>query len=184
MNDTLGADYEKLAKYCEDFLEKTGLDIRGKKVLDLGCREFHTFQFFKDNYDAEIIGIDIGLAGHKYARGLSRPSIFCDAHDMSIFNTGYFDAVMSIHVLEHMYDLNKVIGECARILKPEGILYLAVPFPCQNLGKGHWQEITDTDLFNSHFTPYFHVVYSAVTVPGDGKNLRGEGEYFLILKRK
>lgn len=184
MDDHLGADYDKLVKYCDDFIAKTGIDVKGKMILDLGCREFHTFQYFKEKFATEIIGIDVGIEGHDYARGLKRPSIFVDAHDMSLFGDQSFDAILSIHVLEHMYDLDKTIAECARILKPGGFFYIAVPFPCQNLHKGHWQEITDTDWFDSGFAPYFDKIYSAVSAPGDTINLRGEGEYFLVLKRK
>ena len=184
IDDHLGADYDKLVKYCDDFVAKTGIDPVGKNILDLGCREFHPFQYFREKYSIEIIGIDVGTEGHEYARGLKRPSIWCDAHDMSMFNTGFFDAILSIHVLEHMYDLDTAVTESARILKSGGFFYIAVPFPCQNLKKGHWQEITDTNVFDSHFTPYFDIVYSAVSAPGDSINLRGEGEYFLILKKK
>lgn len=184
MDDHLGADYDKLVKYCDDFLVRTHFDPKRKMILDLGCREFHTFQYFKEKYDTEIIGIDVGIEGHNYARSLSRPSIFCDAHDMRLFGNEVFDAILSIHVLEHMYDLDKAVKESARILKPGGIFYIAVPFPCNNLKKGHWQDIHDPDEFNTHFTPFFEIMDFCVTVPGEARNLRGEGEYFLILVKK
>lgn len=183
LHDGLGCSYEKMEKYCDDIVKR--LNIQGQQnILDLGCREFHTFAYFKEKFGFEIIGGDIGIPGHEYARGLSRPSIYVDAHDMSIFNTGYFDVILSIHVLEHMFDLDKVIEECARIIRPGGMFYIAVPFPAHNLGKGHYQDITDENEFYSRFEPYFNKVDMVATVDGDERNIRQEGELFLILERK
>ena len=183
LNDGLGCGYEKMEKYCEDIVKR--LNITGQQnILDIGCREFHTFAYFKLKFGFEIIGGDIGIQGHKYARELARPSIYVDAHDMSIFNTGYFDVLLAIHSLEHMLDLDKVIEESARILRPGGMYYIAVPFPAHNLGKGHFQEITDENEFKARFEPYFNIIECIATVPGDERNIREEGELFLILERK
>lgn len=183
LHDGLGCSYEKMEKYCDDIVERLG--ITGKeKMMDLGCREFHTFTYFKMRFGMEIIGGDIGIQGHQYAREAARPSIYVDAHDMSIFSDGYFDVLISIHALEHMFDLDKVIAESARILKPGGKYYIAVPFPAHNLGKGHFQDITDENQFYSRFEPYFNKLEMIATVPEDGRNIRQEGELFLILERK
>jgi len=183
VNDGLGCDYNKMEKYCNDIVKRLNITSQ-QKILDIGCREFHTFDYFKSKFDLEIIGGDIGLPGHKYARELSRPSIYVDAHDMSIFNTGYFDVLLAIHSLEHMFDLDKVIKEAARIVKSGGMFYIAVPFPAHNLNKGHYQDILDENEFEARFKPYFKTIEMISTIPGDGRNIREESELFLILERK
>ena len=40
---------------------------------------------------------------------------------------GGYDAVIAIDVLEHVFDPFAFVGQCARILKPEGSLFLRVP---------------------------------------------------------
>lgn len=183
LNDGLGCDYNKMEKYCEDIVKRLNIESQ-QNILDIGCREFHTFAYFKSKFGFEIIGGDIGIQGHKYARELGRPSIYVDAHKMDIFNTGYFDVLLAIHSLEHMLNLEVVIEECARILRSGGMFYIAVPFPSHDLHKGHYQEITDENEFSSRFTEYFNIIEKIVTVPGDERNIRGEGELFLILERK
>lgn len=182
IDDTLGCDYEVIEKYCNDMIKRTGIDPKGKKILDLGCREFHTYKYFKDNYDLEITGIDVGKAGHEYAHNLGRPSIYCDAHDMSMFKDETFDVIMSTHVFEHMYDLPKAINECKRILKKGGFLYLAVPCPAKNLEKGHWQDINSLDEFAENFKDW-QIVDAWYALGGDPRNIKGEAEIQMTLRK-
>ncbi len=44
------------------------------------------------------------------------------------FDEGTFDGVISFNVLEHIYDTRFVLDEMFRVLKPNGTLYMAVPF--------------------------------------------------------
>jgi SAM-dependent methyltransferase len=39
-----------------------------------------------------------------------------------------FTEIKAYHILEHLNNVNEVIGECYRILKPNGILYIQVPY--------------------------------------------------------
>lgn len=182
IDDTLGSEYLTIENYCKDLIKITGLTIKDQKILDLGCREFHSYQFFKEAFHLEITGIDVGKDGHEYAHKLGRPSIYCDAHDMSMFEDESFDVVMATHVFEHMFDLTKVIGECKRILKPGGFLYVAVPFPCENLHKGHWQEIKDMETFKENFKEW-EIINEQLSLPGDERNIKGQGEIFICAKK-
>lgn len=44
------------------------------------------------------------------------------------FDDSAFDAVFLTEVLEHVYDTVPFLQECCRVLKPDGELFLAVPF--------------------------------------------------------
>jgi len=50
-----------------------------------------------------------------------------DAKDMKVISDKSFDVVYSCHFLEHVYNPEKVLKECNRILKPSGILFFIVP---------------------------------------------------------
>ncbi|MES2177540.1 MAG: class I SAM-dependent methyltransferase [Gemmatimonadota bacterium] len=43
------------------------------------------------------------------------------------FGTRRFDLITITHVLEHVHDPNTVIDHCVRLLKPDGVLVIAVP---------------------------------------------------------
>ena len=57
----------------------------------------------------------------------SRVDVWGDAAALP-FEDGSFDTVVSFHVLEHTEDPGKVLSEMARVLRPGGIVLLAVPF--------------------------------------------------------
>lgn len=61
-----------------------------------------------------------------------------DMHEMTY--DGEFDAVMAMHVLEHSPFPMLVAALIHRALRPEGILYVAVPKPCAKfcMKFGHW----------------------------------------------
>jgi SAM-dependent methyltransferase len=43
-------------------------------------------------------------------------------------NNSTFDSVVAIEVFEHVRDMKQCIKECARLLKPGGVLYFTMPF--------------------------------------------------------
>jgi len=88
------------------------------KILDVGCADKPYEKWLKDK--KEYIGIDI-TAGPKVDFVIShlKPWPFQD---------DYFDSVICTQVLEHVDNLDKVLGEITRVLKPGGLCIVTVPF--------------------------------------------------------
>lgn len=57
-----------------------------------------------------------------------RPEVVADAERGLPFHAGSVDAVVMMYVLEHVYDYRGTIAEVKRVLRPGGILVMAVPF--------------------------------------------------------
>jgi SAM-dependent methyltransferase len=55
------------------------------------------------------------------------PDVLCDGAALS-FASNSFDAVVCTEVLEHVSDPRRVVSECARVLKPGGVMLITVPF--------------------------------------------------------
>lgn len=55
--------------------------------------------------------------------------LVCDVHDMSQFDDGVADEIYACHILEHInrHKVHSVLKEWIRVLKPGGILRIAVP---------------------------------------------------------
>ncbi len=56
-----------------------------------------------------------------------RTMLVCDGHDLP-FADACFDAVVCQAVLEHVLDPARVVAEMRRVLVPDGLLYVEVPF--------------------------------------------------------
>ncbi|OPX65126.1 MULTISPECIES: class I SAM-dependent methyltransferase [unclassified Methanoregula] len=95
--------YRKLLKYIRPGNNKT--------ILNIGSGPF--------KLEDDIINIDIAA--------YENVNIVADAMYLP-FRTNSIDAVITIVVLEHVPEPERVVDEMHRILKPDGIIYTHVPF--------------------------------------------------------
>ena len=100
------------------------LDLRGMRVLDLGCGNGCYTQELAQRAES-ICGIDLHMP-HLQAFREAIPRVQGSAEHLP-FATESFDAVTMIEVLEHTHCDTKVLAECFRVLKPGGLLVLFVP---------------------------------------------------------
>lgn len=100
-------------------------DWRSKRVLDLGCGGGFMAEALAER-GALVTGIDpaagaIAIAWkHAEARGLAIGYSVGTGESLA-FADRSFDIVVSVDVLEHVADLDRVIAEIARVLKPGGL---------------------------------------------------------------
>jgi SAM-dependent methyltransferase len=95
-------------------------------ILDLGCGDG---QFASVTFDHKIdVGVDpwtgpVRLAGKTGQYGL----VIQGNGDKLPFGEGYFSSAFSNSVLEHIEDLDPVLAEMGRVLKPGSIFVFCVP---------------------------------------------------------
>jgi len=91
----------------------------GGRVLDLGAGpgSFRTIRA-----DLSIVRLDLERP-HSLGPG---SYVLADAARMP-FAPGSFDLVIGNHSLEHFNELEAAVSEVGRVLKPDGVLYVAVP---------------------------------------------------------
>lgn len=93
------------------------------RVLDLGCGNSQYRQDIK-LYANEYIGVDWENSLHDQ----SNVDVFADICDRLPFEDGYADTIVSFQVMEHLPEPDKYLGECFRILRPGGTIFITVPF--------------------------------------------------------
>jgi SAM-dependent methyltransferase len=92
--------------------------VDGKRILDLGCGKGR-FAARLTELGADVVGVDLSAAMLAKATGLARAR--ASARRLP-FADGSFDAVVAIEVLEHVGDVNPVLAEIRRVLRPGGTL--------------------------------------------------------------
>jgi len=95
-------------------------------VLDLGCGDGH---FASRAFENELqVGLDPWWGPLKEAaeRGIYK-SLVCAEGNLTPFPGDYFSSAISNSVLEHIPDLDPVIRETARVLKPGAPFIFCVP---------------------------------------------------------
>lgn len=123
------------------FCARWVLNQKGDKsvrVLDYGCGEGQIVKELR-GFGVEAFGCDIFYEGGDYSR-----SVECELMSAGAikrmdggaipFEDCSFDYVVNNQVMEHVEDLNHVLAEIRRVLKPQGIILSLFP------DKGVWRE--------------------------------------------
>ena len=114
-------------------------DLSGKRVVELGCGTGkNTAALTEAN---EVVALDLSAAMLERARAKVVADhvrfIQLDLTESLPFGGGTFDLAMIDLVLEHIEDVESVLGEVARVLRPGGAVLLLEFHPYrQLLGKG------------------------------------------------
>lgn len=101
------------------------IDWQGKDVLEIGCAGGFMAEALARR-GARVTGIDPATDAVKAARAHARAGGLCIDYDVGIgetlpYKNRSFDAVVCVDVLEHVADLNKVLSEVNRTLRPGGL---------------------------------------------------------------
>lgn len=111
-------------------------DVRGLRIADLGCGTGrHTLPVARAG--AQVTAVDFSMGMMAKARGKpGAETVQFIRHDLSRdlpFASRTFDRVMCCLVLEHIADLDQMIGEMARICRPGGSIVLSDLHPVMRL---------------------------------------------------
>ena len=132
------AGYDVCREYVNNpaFFDMLG-DIRGLRVLDIGCGEGRNTRLFADR-GAAVTGIDVSEAMIAAARDEEQREPRGIAYhvgsgsDRGRFADGAFDAVLSTMVLMDMPDHAGCVREVARVLRAGGTFQFSITHPvCQ-----------------------------------------------------
>lgn len=95
---------------------------RESAVLDLGCA---SGSFPPEATAATVVRLDI-QPGRLQVAETRAARVVADAAHLP-FRDAAFHAVISNHSMEHFVNLGAVLGELARVTRPDGAVYVAVP---------------------------------------------------------
>ncbi len=123
-------------KLCADLLP------RDSRVLDLGCGVGHSFHLLAPR---ESVGLD---ADAQALEGQERETVAGDMRKLP-FDDSTFQAVLSVHSIEHVPDPGRVLEQVRRVMQPDATAVFVTP---NRLTFGRPDEIID---------PYHYVEYDA-----------------------
>lgn len=102
-------------------IKKSSRHLQGE-MLDFGCGRKPYKNLFQVN---KYVGVDIEVSGHPHQN--SEIDVFYDGKTIP-FPDESFDSFFCSEVFEHVFNLEEIIIELKRILKPGGKGLITVPF--------------------------------------------------------
>jgi 2-polyprenyl-6-hydroxyphenyl methylase/3-demethylubiquinone-9 3-methyltransferase len=112
-----------------DYIDRLA-PLQDKKVIDIGCGGGLLTEGMAKR-GAQVIGIDMGKAPlniarlHQHESGLELDYRQTTAEQMAATESGSFDTVTCLEMLEHVPDPAAVITACAQLMKDDGRLFLS-----------------------------------------------------------
>lgn len=121
------------ARMIEAILSRElGESVDGFDVLDVGCGNGDISRFFAQRN--RVTGVDV----KDRRNGRVEPFQFVQIDSEALpFEDARFDLVLSHHVLEHVPDQRRHLDEIWRVLRPDGVCYLATPNKSSPIMRGH-----------------------------------------------
>jgi ubiquinone/menaquinone biosynthesis C-methylase UbiE len=99
-----------------------GANLEGKVAIDVGCGPGNVLKSLGDK-PAVAIGVDVALGSLKLAKSLGYIPLHADAHHMPL-KSNFADIVTLNATLHHCTDMERVLHESARLVRPGGMLVL------------------------------------------------------------
>lgn len=108
--------YQRLAKHCV-----------GRDVLEAGCGEGYGADLLAD-VARRVVAVDYDAAAvahvrHRYPRVEVMQANLAELP----LPTASVDVVVNFQVIEHLWDQAQFVAECARVLRPSGVLMVSTP---------------------------------------------------------
>src|SRR5689334_4053821 len=108
--------YQRLADRCS-----------GRDVLEAGCGEGYGADLIAD-HARSVIGLDYDESAVAHVRA-RYPRVDMRQGNLAELplEDGAVDVVVNFQVIEHLWDQGQFVDECARVLRPSGVLLMSTP---------------------------------------------------------
>lgn len=119
-------------RYFDRHFRELGLGD-GARLLEVGCARSAWLPYFRREFGFRVAGLDYSEIGCRQARavlaraGVEGEIVLGDLFDPPDRILGAFDVVVSFGVVEHFDDTAAALRAMARLLRPEGLLFVNIP---------------------------------------------------------
>ena len=104
-----------------------GLSLRHPKILELGCADGSFAELLGKELRGKVWGVEIAKDNILLAKAKGVNAVVVDLGNKFPYDNNQFDLVVSLEVIEHVFDTDNFLRETRRVLKKGGYLILSTP---------------------------------------------------------
>lgn len=122
-----GSSKEDILRYAYylSFIKENNISVG--YIADIGCSRGGFLRYLSSiEPTATVIGVDCDYRSLESLRCAGFEAITGDVFDLPL-SSNSFDTLTYLHVLEHIYDVERLLAEASRVLKVNGGLVIEVP---------------------------------------------------------
>lgn len=162
----------------EVLLNPTILDllgsIQGKRVLDAGCGEGYLSRMLA-KLGAHVVGVDysenmIKMAHERTLEDLGIRFVHGNCEELSSFQDGTFDLIVSNMVIQDLPNYDKAISEMYRLLSENGVFIFSILHPCFITPGSGWVRSENGDKLYWKVDHYFNEGVYEQALPVDNND--------------
>jgi 2-polyprenyl-3-methyl-5-hydroxy-6-metoxy-1,4-benzoquinol methylase len=123
-----GAAADHTSSYLMQSVEGLLAEFKAQRILEIGCGNAANAARLSERYS--IVGIDPSETGVRIAKA-QNPNLRIEigtAYEDLRARFGTFDTVLSLEVIEHLYDPREFLRRAHQALEPGGHLVLSTPY--------------------------------------------------------
>ncbi len=130
------APYLSYSSFLHRWIRKGGLQkkrhiVRKYKtcgaLLDVGCATGDFLRVMSCDNNWKLFGLEPNPEAAHQAAQIPGVDVFCGRLEDATYPSDFFSVITMWHVLEHLYDPLNALRKLRRVLKPDGVLIIAVP---------------------------------------------------------
>ena len=99
-------------------------------VVDIGCGDGTISSLIQDRVQGRVVGVDVSLVAAKRAKTRLSDVVVADLNKSLPFRNESIDAIFCGSVIEHVFDVDRLMDEILLVMKNDGYCVLTTP----NLG--------------------------------------------------
>ncbi|PIN94898.1 hypothetical protein COU53_01765 [Candidatus Pacearchaeota archaeon CG10_big_fil_rev_8_21_14_0_10_30_48] len=116
-------------KVSLEFMKKLKLK-NNPLILDAGCGDGRFTEFIIKQFGTNVKGLEYSKEGLEICKKKKIDIKFADFNEKLPFKEKYFDVIYAGEVIEHLYNPDKFLEECNRVLKDDGFIIITTPNLC------------------------------------------------------
>jgi len=121
------AGFRRMLPRAERCMELLRDHVRpGQRVLEVGCGDGTLLELLR-TYGAHPVGTDLDAEGARFVEERLGLPVVVAPFEQADFGGRKFDAVVSAHVIEHVFEPVSVLARARELLEPGGVLFMETP---------------------------------------------------------